>query len=75
MVNRTQASQATQGIDAVHKALALETSDLQKAGAKASMNGLSDELMKNNRFNDVKPLKSGSPVLWCRNFSFRLALG
>jgi hypothetical protein len=56
VVNRTQASQATQGIDAVHKALALETSDLQKAGAKASMNALSDELMKNNRFTDVRPL-------------------
>ena len=56
VVNRTQASQATQGIDAVHKALTLETNDLQKAGAKASMNGLSDELMKNNRFTDVKPL-------------------
>jgi hypothetical protein len=56
VVNRTQASQATQGIDAVHKALALETNDLQKAGAKASMNALSDELMKNNRFTDVKPL-------------------
>jgi hypothetical protein len=56
VVNRTQASQATQGIDAMHKALALETNDLQKAGAQASMNGLSDELMKNNRFTDVKPL-------------------
>jgi hypothetical protein len=56
VVNRTQASQATQGIDAVHKVLALETNDLQKAGAKASMNGLSDELLKNNRFTDVKPL-------------------
>ena len=56
VVNRTQASQATQGIDAMHKALALESNDLQKAGAQASMHGLSDELMKNNRFTDVKPL-------------------
>jgi hypothetical protein len=56
VVNRTQASQATQGIDAVHKTLSLETNDLQKAGAKASMDGLSDELLKNNRFTDVKPL-------------------
>ncbi|HEY4965550.1 MAG TPA: DUF6340 family protein [Puia sp.] len=56
VVNRTQASQATQGIDAMHKVLSLETNDLQKAGAKASMNGLSDELLKNNRFTDVKPL-------------------
>lgn len=56
VVNRTQASQATQGIDAVHKVLSLETNDLQKAGAQASMHGLSDELMKNNRFSEVKPL-------------------
>jgi hypothetical protein len=56
VVNRTQASQATQGIDAVHKVLSLESNDLQKAGAKASMDGLSDELLKNNRFTDVKPL-------------------
>jgi len=56
VVNRIQASQATQGIDAVHKAISLETNDLQKAGAQASMHGLSDELLKNNRFTDVKPL-------------------
>ena len=56
VVNRTQASQATQGIDAVHKVLSLETNDLQKAGAQSSMHGLSDELMKNSRFTDVKPL-------------------
>jgi hypothetical protein len=57
VVDRSQASQATQGIDAVHKALALESKDLQKAGAQASLNGLSDELTKNNRFTEVKPLK------------------
>jgi hypothetical protein len=57
VVNRSQASNATQGIDAVHKALSLESNDLQKAGALSSMNGLSDELMKNERFVEVKPLK------------------
>lgn len=56
VVNRTQASQATQGIDAVHKVLSLETKELQKAGAQSSMQGLSDELMKNERFTEVKPL-------------------
>lgn len=56
VVNRTQVSQATRGIDAVHKVLSLESNNLQKAGAQASLNGLSDELMKNNRFTDVKPL-------------------
>jgi hypothetical protein len=57
VVNRTQASQSTQGIDAVHKVLSLESNDLQKAGAQSSMQGLSDELMKNERFTEVKPLK------------------
>jgi hypothetical protein len=57
VVNRTQASQSTQGIDAVHKVLSLESNDLQKAGAQSSMQGLSDELMKNDRFTEVKPLK------------------
>jgi hypothetical protein len=57
VVDRSQASAATQTIDAIHKVLTLETNDLQKAGALASLNGLSDELMKNNRFTEVKPLK------------------
>ena len=56
IVNRTQVSQATEKIDAIHKVLSLESNDLQKAGAQSSMNGLSDELMKNSRFSDVKPL-------------------
>ena len=56
VVNRSQASQSTQGIDAVHKVLSLESNDLQKAGAQSSLHGLSDELMKNERFTEVKPL-------------------
>ena len=75
VVNRTQASQSTQGIDAVHKVLSLESNDLQKAGAKASMHGLSDELMKNNRFTEVKPLNIDLQFLWSGHISFGLALG
>jgi hypothetical protein len=56
IVNRSQASKATQTIDVIHKVLSLETNDLQMAGAQASLHGLSDELMKNNRFTEVKPL-------------------
>jgi hypothetical protein len=56
VVNRSQASDATKTIDAIHKALSLETNDLQTAGANASIQGLTDELMKNNRFTEVKPL-------------------
>lgn len=56
IVNRTQASSASQTEDAIHKVLTLQTNDLQKEGALASIRGLSDELMKNNRFSEVKPL-------------------
>jgi Family of unknown function (DUF6340) len=58
VVNRSEASKETQTIDAIHKVLSLETNDLQKTGAQASMQGLTDELMKNSRFTEVKPLKS-----------------
>jgi hypothetical protein len=58
VVDRTQASQSTQKIDAIHKALSLETTDLQKAGAEASLHGLTDELMKNSRFTEVKSLSA-----------------
>ena len=56
IVNRTRASNETQTLDAIHKAVSLETNDLQAAGAQASIQGLSDELMKNTRFTQVKPL-------------------
>src|ERR1700712_1579565 len=56
LVNRTKASGATQTLDAIHKALSLESNDLQQSGANASLRGLTDELMKNNRFAEVKPL-------------------
>ncbi|HEY2649901.1 MAG TPA: DUF6340 family protein, partial [Puia sp.] len=41
---------------AIHKALSLESTDLQQAGAKGSLRGLTDELTKNTRFTEVKPL-------------------
>jgi len=56
VVNRSQASNETQTLDAIHKAVSLETNDLQTAGAQASLLGLSDELLKNNRFTAVKSL-------------------
>ena len=56
LVNRSQAVDANHTIDAIHKALSLESNDLQIAGAKSSLSGLSDELMKNSRFTEVKPL-------------------
>jgi len=56
VVNRTRATDETRTVDAIHKAISLESSNLQKDGARASMTGLADELMKNNRFSMVKPL-------------------
>ncbi|HVW60048.1 MAG TPA: DUF6340 family protein, partial [Puia sp.] len=56
VVNRTRVMDENRAIDALHKAVSLETSGLQIEGARASMSGLADELMKNNRFSIVKPL-------------------
>jgi len=56
IVNRTKATKENQTIDAIHKALSLETNELQTQGALSSIQGLTDELKKNNRFNEVKPL-------------------
>lgn len=56
VVNRTRATDETRTVDAIHKAISLESGNLQKDGARASMTGLADELMKNNRFSMVKPL-------------------
>jgi hypothetical protein len=56
LVNRSKASGESQTLDAIHKALSLESNDLQQAGANGSLRGLKDELMKNTRFTEVKPL-------------------
>jgi hypothetical protein len=56
IVNRTRVMDENKTIDAIHKAVSLESSGLQAEGAKASMSGLADELMKNNRFSMVRPL-------------------
>jgi hypothetical protein len=58
IINRSQASDASRTLDAIHKAVSLETNDLQDAGAQASLQGLSDELMKNDRFTQVKQMKN-----------------
>ena len=56
LVNRSKAANESQTLDAIHKALSLESNDLQQAGANGSIRGLKDELMKNTRFTEVKPL-------------------
>jgi Family of unknown function (DUF6340) len=61
VLNRSRASNESRTIDAIHKAVSLESTELQSAGSNASIAGLSDELMKNNRFTIVKRL-TGSDV-------------
>lgn len=56
VINRTEASDATKTLDALHKALSLQTNNLQTTGARASLQGLTDELLKNNRFTEVKQM-------------------
>lgn len=56
VINRSQASEKTKAIDAIDKVFSLEGANLDKEGAQASMVGLTDELMKNKRFDEVKLL-------------------
>ena len=58
VVDRSQASQQTRTIDAIDKVFSMEGVNLDKEGAQASMSGLANELMKNNRFTEVKLLNA-----------------
>jgi hypothetical protein len=54
VVNRSPDDNKT--VDAIHRVLSLETRNLQAEGAKASVTGLTDELIKDGRFSSVKSL-------------------
>ena len=56
VVNRSRADDANRTIDAIHKVLSLESKNLQAEGAKASVDGLTNELMKDGRFASVRSL-------------------
>ena len=53
VVNRSEPSKKVKIINVVNKALSMEGTDLDKAGAQASLTGLADELEKNTRFDNV----------------------
>ncbi len=55
-VNRSRASDDSRTGDAIHRTLGLESKELQAEGAGASLNGLTDALVRSNHFNTVKPL-------------------
>lgn len=58
VVNRSLASDQNKVIDIVDKVFSLEGMNLDKEGAQASITGLADELVKNNRFTQVSALNN-----------------
>lgn len=58
VINRSNPTDKTKTMDDVDKALSLEGVDLDKDGAMESIKGLSEELMNNTRFNEVKTLSN-----------------
>jgi hypothetical protein len=56
VINRSIPTDETKLVDFVDKVLSLEGPDLDKDGAQESIKGLTEELMNNNRFTEVKSL-------------------
>jgi len=56
VINRSMPTDETKAIDIIDKALSLEGANLDKVGAQESIKGLSDELLNNGRFTEVKSL-------------------
>jgi hypothetical protein len=56
VINRSMPTDETKILDVLDKALSLEGVDLDKNGAMQAIKGLSDELMNNSRFDEVKTL-------------------
>jgi hypothetical protein len=56
VINRSIPTDQTKALDVLDKALSLEGVNLDKDGAMESIRGLSDELMNNTRFTEVKTL-------------------
>jgi hypothetical protein len=56
IINRSMPTDETKALDAIDKVLSLEGKNLDKDGAWESIKGLSEELINNSRFNEVKTL-------------------
>lgn len=56
VINRSMPTDETKAVDVIDKVLSLEGDKLDREGADESIKGLSDELLNNNRFTEVKPL-------------------
>jgi hypothetical protein len=53
IIDRSEPSDATKSVDKIDKVITLEGADLDKDGAAACIDGVGNELAKNDRFNDV----------------------
>lgn len=58
VVDRTQVSKKDKIFDAIDKAVTLEGANLDKEAAEQTITGLTDELRKNNRFDEVTMLSN-----------------
>ena len=56
VVNRSRAADDSRTVDAIHRTISLESRELQVEGAGASLTGLTDALIRSNRFDTVKTL-------------------
>jgi len=56
VINRSMPTDATKTLDIIDKALSLEGVDLDKDGAEQCISGLTEELMNNDRFDEIKNL-------------------
>lgn len=56
VINRSMSTDETRTIDVIDKALSLEGAKLDEEGAQECIKGLTDELLNNNRFIEVKAL-------------------
>ena len=56
VVNRSLAVDDSRTVGAIHRTSSPESKDLQTAGAGASLTGLTDALIRSNRFDSVKKL-------------------
>jgi len=54
IINRSLASDETKTVNVIDQVLSAEGPELDKAGAQESIIGLKDELLKNDRFTDVR---------------------
>lgn len=56
VVNRSRAADDSRGLDAIHRTMNAESKKFQLEGSESSVTGLTDALIRSNRFVSVKPL-------------------